>query len=68
MQKLRDIFDKRVSIEEELKSTKEELGRIRQERDQLAEKLEDARRLVGSLNSRLMKLHALDRVDESSFW
>lgn len=65
VQELRSMFEKRFRLEQELEVLKEELARVKLERDALAEGLEQAHMLTTKLNARLLALEALDRLDES---
>jgi len=59
------MFEERFQLEQQLAVLKQELEQVKQQRDALAEGLEQSRILVSKLNSRLLALEALDRLDES---
>jgi septal ring factor EnvC (AmiA/AmiB activator) len=65
VRELRSMFEKRFRLEQELEVLRQELERVKQQRDALAEGLEQSRTLVSELNSRLLALEALDRLDEA---
>lgn len=59
------MFEERFQLEQQLAVLKQELEQVKLQRDALAEGLEQSRILVNKLNSRLLALEALDRLDES---
>jgi len=65
VRELRNMFEERFQLEQQLAVLKQELEQVKLQRDALAEGLEQSRILVSKLNSRLLALEALDRLDES---
>ncbi len=65
VRELRNMFEERFQLEQQVAVLKQELEQVKLQRDALAEGLEQSRILVSKLNSRLLALEALDRLDES---
>jgi len=65
VRELRNMLEERFQLQQELAVLKQELERVKRQRDALAEGLEQSRTLVGKLKSRILALEALDRLDES---
>jgi hypothetical protein len=62
VQELRNMFEDRFQLEQEIEALRLELERVRRQRNALTEELEESRTLLNRLNSRLLALEALDRT------